>query len=111
MINGVQILIEQINVDHILSISGHPSWSFLIIQTVEPYSQLELKTLFLQEIFARGILTLGSHNMSYMHSDNDINQLLTAYKEIFTILKEVVDNKSLKHYLRCAPLEPLFKVR
>lgn len=74
-------------------------------------SQWELKTLFLQEVFARGLLTLGSHNMSYAHNDKDIQNLLSVYDAFFAILKDVMENVSLKKNLRCEPLAPLFKVR
>ena len=69
------------------------------------------KTLFMQEMLARGILTLGTHNMSYAHSDADIEKTLAAYDEVFPLLKEAVDGGRLDKMLRCAPLKPLFKVR
>lgn len=74
-------------------------------------SQWDLKTLFLQEAFALGVLTLGTHNMSYAHSDEDIRNLLSANDAAFAILKDVVENVSLKKYPHCDPLVPLFKVR
>lgn len=111
VMTGVQQLIDCHGLKHILSLSGHPSWSFLIFKDVNPYSQWEIKTLFLQEVFARGILTLGTHNMSYSHSDVDVSRLLTAYNEVFSILKDAVDHQLLHKYLRCKPLEPLFKIR
>ncbi len=104
-------LIIQRGVDHIVSVAGHPSWSFLLIKDVEPYSQWEIKTLFLQEMFSRGILTIATHNMSYAHSDGDLNKLFAVYNDVFPILRDAVDNRRMKEYLRCKPLEPLFKVR
>lgn len=107
----VNKLIAHHGVGHFLSLSGHPAWSFLQIKNVESYSQWEIKTLLLQEMFARGILTLGTHNMSYAHTDKDITHLISAYNEILPILRQAVDNKELERYLNCKPLEPLFKVR
>lgn len=104
-------LIDKEKVNHIVSMAGHPSWSFLLIKDVEPYSQWEIKTLFLQEMFARGILTFGTHNLSYSHSDGDLNKLLAAYNAVFPVIKDAVDNRKMKDYLCCKPLEPLFKVR
>jgi glutamate-1-semialdehyde 2,1-aminomutase len=108
---GVQDLVERHQMHHIVSLSGHPSWSFLLFKDVSPYSQWQIKTLFLQEMFSRGILTLGTHNMSYAHSDTDIERLLAVYDEVFAILKDAVDHQSLDKHLRCQPLEPLFKIR
>ena len=111
VIDGVTRSIERHDVGHLLKISGDPSWSFLLFNDVAPYTQWEIKTLFLQEIFARGVLSIGSHNMSYSHSDADIDCLLGAYDDVFALLREATTGNSLIKYLHCKPLEPLFKVR
>ncbi len=69
------------------------------------------KTLFLQEVFARGILTIGSHNMCYSHTDADISKLLGVYDEVFGIIKEVVTKKNIDRRLKADPLVSLFKIR
>lgn len=109
VITGAKALIEKHNMSHILSVSGHPVWSFLLFNDSLPYNSYQIKTLFLQEVFVRGILTIGSHNLSYAHSDEDVEQLLTAYDEAFAILQDAVNNSVLEEYLHCEPLEPLFK--
>jgi glutamate-1-semialdehyde 2,1-aminomutase len=109
VITGAKTLIERNGISHILSVSGHPVWSFLLFKDSSPYNSYQIKTLFLQEAFARGILTIGSHNLSYAHSDADVEQLLGVYDEVFAILQDAVDNGLLEQYLRCEPLEPLFK--
>jgi len=65
LMDGVTCLIERHDVSHILQISGDPSWSFLTFNHVTTHTEWEIKTLFLQEIFARGVLCIGTHNMSY----------------------------------------------
>ena len=82
-----------------------------MIKDTANYSQWQIKTLFLQEMFARGILIIGTHNMSYSHTDADLDKLLNAYDEVIPMLVEGVRNKKLESMLRCQPLEPLFKVR
>lgn len=111
VVEGVKRLIPKYRLENILSISGKDCWSFLLFKDTGVYSQWELKTLFLQEMFSGGILTVGTHNMSYAHSDDDVSQLLKVYDEVFPILKDVVDNRKMKEYLHCKPLEPLFRIR
>jgi glutamate-1-semialdehyde 2,1-aminomutase len=94
-----------------MSVCGNPTWSFLILKDVAGYTQWQLKTLFMQEMLARGILAFGTHNISYAHDDDDIAALLAAYDEVIPLLVAGVREKSLESMLRCAPLEPLFKVR
>ena len=65
----------------------------------------------MQEMLARGILTIGSHNMSYSHSDADIETLLKAYDEVLPIISQAVKEKKLRDLLRAEPLQPLFRVR
>ncbi|MDB9310375.1 aminotransferase class III-fold pyridoxal phosphate-dependent enzyme [Aphanizomenon sp. CS-733/32] len=111
ILTDVQALIDRYDIGHIFSLSGHPTWSFLLIKDIAPYSQWQIKTLFLQEMFARGILTLGTHNLSYGHAETDVHSLLAVYEEVLPLIGALVDNKELESYLRCQLLEPLFKVR
>ncbi len=108
---GLTDLLAQHGLEGVLSVAGHPAWSFLLVQDAPPYSQWQIKTLFLQEMFERGILTLGTHNLSYAHSEADIDRLLAAYGEVLPIMRDAVLGGRLEAMLRCSPLEPLFKVR
>jgi glutamate-1-semialdehyde 2,1-aminomutase len=111
LIAGVRERIERSKLSELLSISGHPTWSFLIIKDVPGATQWQTKTLFMQEMFERGILSYGSHNISYAHSDADIDALLGAYDEIFPLLRAAAFDGRMSQLLRCKPLEPLFRLR
>ncbi len=111
VIAGIQELIARHDCGHFLSVSGNPTWSFLNFADTGRYRPWHINTLYLQEVFARGILSLHSHNMSYAHSDQDVDCLLAVYDEVFAILRSAVDGGTLEQQLRCDPLEPLFKVR
>ena len=111
IISGLQHRIVAAGAENFLSVSGNPTWSFLIIKNVGAYSQWEIKTLFLQEMFARGVLTIGTHNLSFSHSDEDIDRLMAAYADVIPILVDCVRQKTLESVLRCSPLQPLFKLR
>ena len=50
--------IAALGLQDVLAVSGHPSWSFLSIRDAPGCTMWQLKTLLLQELFARGILTL-----------------------------------------------------
>lgn len=70
---------------------------------------LEMKSLVQQEMIKRGILWGGFHNMSYSHSDEDIEYTLKVYKEVLPILKKAAAEKNVKGYLRGEPVEPVFR--
>ena len=111
VIDGVQTLIDKHGIGDFVSLAGHPAWSFLVITDAPPYTPWEMKTLWMQEIMARGVISVGTHNMSYAHSEADVERLLAVYDEVFPILRDVVDNEALKQCLRCDPIQPLFQVR
>lgn len=90
---------------------GHPSWSFIMLGDYCGYSSFDMKTYFMQEMLSLGILTLGSHNMSYAHSIDDINYLLNCYDQVLPKLKQVANEQVLTQQLKCEPLAPLFKIR
>ncbi len=108
---GVQKIIDKNNLHNHFSITGHPSWLFLDFKPNNGYSESEIKTLFLQEIFQCGIITLGTHNLMLAHSSKDINFLINAYKKVLPKIARVIDSKELTKHLKCAPIEMLFKVR
>ena len=105
--NGVRALIEQYGLEDVLTVSGHPSWSFLQIQDYKNYDVNTIKTFFMQEMMDNGILTLGSHLLSYAHTDDDIDAFIASYDSFMKKLKDDV----IMDLLRCEPLKPLFKVR
>jgi glutamate-1-semialdehyde 2,1-aminomutase len=104
-------LINDKNLGDIFWTSGHPSWSFLHIKEQEKYSAFEIKTFFLQEMFKRGILTLGSHNISFSHTKEIVDQLLDVYTEVLPMAKENIKNQTLLENIQGDILQPLFTVR
>lgn len=111
LLDGVNRLIAELAIPHLLSVCGHPSWSFLVFKDSPPFTSWETKTLFMQEMFKRGIFTIGAQTLSYAHSDADIEALLASYREVFGLIGEAVAMGTLKDHLKCEPLVPLFKVR
>lgn len=108
---GLNTQISKYGLEDLMSVGGDPTWSFLLLRDTPKYTSWEIKTLYLQEMFARGILTLGTHNLSFAHSESDIDHLLQSYTEVFAVLKQAVREEKLYELLHCKPLEPLFKVR
>lgn len=111
LLENVGRLMEKHGMHDILSLSGHPAWSFLTFKDVSKYSLWETKTLFFQEVYDRGVLTLGTHMLNYSHGDKDIEKITSVYDDVFGILADAVKKGTLEKQLRASPLKPLFKVR
>lgn len=105
-----QLIIKE-GLNDVFRTSGHPTWSFLQVKAQDKYTAFEIKTLFLQEMFKRGILILSSHNLNFSHSEEDIDQLISVYSEVLPLIKQSIDNDNLIEQLNCKPLQPLFQVR
>ena len=104
-------LIERLELESLFSTAGHPSWSFLLISEGKSADSFKLKTLFMQEMFSRGILTLGSHNLSFSHSQESLESLLKAYEEVLPKIFAADRDNTVDSLLKCQPLVPLFQVR
>lgn len=109
--NEVQKLIEENNLEKILTFSGHPTWVFLNWTPTEKYSVDELKTFFMQEMFQRGVLILNAHNVSLAFGRKELRIVLRAYSETLHNLSEAISSQTLREKLLVEPLTPLFKVR
>jgi glutamate-1-semialdehyde 2,1-aminomutase len=70
---------------------------------------LEMKSLLQQELFRRGILWSGFHNLSFSHTDDDVARALAAYREALIVLKQAVDSGSVRQALLGSPVEPVFR--
>ncbi len=104
-------LLDGLDARSLITFCGHPTWSFLIFKDQDNTTSWELKTFFMQEIFKRGIFSIGSQTLSYAHSKKDIDKLLQAYKEVFSMMQDYVKDDILLDKLDCAPIKPLFSVR
>ena len=104
-------LIDNNDLNDIFYTSGHPSWSFLHIKGQDNYSSFEIKTFFLQEMFKKGILTLGAHNLSFSHTKKDIDKLIKVYQEVLPLIKQHIRKDTLIENITGDILQPLFKVR
>lgn len=109
--SGLQSLIEAEGLGSVFAVGGHPSWTFLTIKDTPAADVFQVKTYLMQEMAQRGVLTLGTHNVSYAHTDDDVQTLLRAYEEILASVKQALATDGLRQLLRCEPLVPLFKVR
>jgi len=104
-------LLKQNDLDLIIKVQGKPCWQVFIIKPANGYSDLEIKTFIQQEVLAAGILWYGQHNISYAHSQADLDRLLGVYKKVFPELKRLIEEKQLRQHLKGKPITNIFKVR
>lgn len=110
LLRDTQAAIDRHGLGDVLSLAGHPAWSFLQFRDGRGATMWELKTLYMQEMFRRGVLAYGTHNISYAHGQDDLDRVARACDEVFGVLAEGLRH-GVRPLLECEVLQPLFKVR
>ena len=81
------------------------------IVTFDPQAgnPMEIKAFMQQELFKRGILWGGFHNMCFSHTDADVAHTLAAYREVLPLLKAAIEAGDVDGRLLGEPVEAVFR--
>ena len=105
-------LIDLYSLGSVFRLVGHPSWLIWSLNDHPYASSWEIRTFMLQELYARGVFTIGSHNMSLAHDPETIDLIVAAYSDVLPLLAGALSTvQGVRNQLRCEPLLPLFRVR
>lgn len=111
IIKRVTDLISTHKLSGVFAVKGKPPWSLLQIDDQVQATSWEIKSLFVQEMLSRGILISASHNLSYAHTDGELEELFSSYDEVFDTIRVSLEHNSVRSTLVGKPIEPLFKIR
>ena len=112
MINSViNKSITDCGLSQVVELSGHNSWTFVNWRDSEIYSSAQIKTYFMQQMFANGILVLNTHNLTTALTGSHLKTIQNVYRMIFEDLKFHINNGSLIENLKVSPNPPLFVLR
>lgn len=103
--------IKEAHLEDVLALRGRPCWSVFIIQAAMGFSDLEIKSYLQQELLQEGFLWYGQHNISYSHTQEDLDALLAAYRKLFSRLRSLLDRGMLREALKGEPITNIFSVR
>jgi glutamate-1-semialdehyde 2,1-aminomutase len=107
--NGYNEIVNELEIDY-SKCTGYDCRSIITFDAAKSgQNPLEMKSLVQQEMIKRGILWGGFHNMSFSHSDEDIEYTLKAYQDVLPILKEAVNKQDVHGFLKGDPVEPVFR--
>ena len=105
--DGYNAIAQKLEMDFTRAI-GY-SWRSMASFDEKAGDPLVQKSLMQQEMIKRGVLWQGFHNMSYSHSDEDINFTLAALEESLAVLKNAVEKNNLRGTLKGEPVLPVFR--
>ena len=108
ILDGYNQLAADLGLSQYTKCYGYPCRS---IVTFDPSAgnPLEVKAFVQQELFKRGIMWSGFHNMCFSHSDEDIARTLAAYGEVLALLKSAIETGDVAHRLEGEPVEAVFR--
>lgn len=109
--NAVEEVILRSGAGDFIALGGHPSWQILRFTESDAEISWGLRTLLLQEMFARGVFTIGTHCITYSHSRNDLEMVTRAYREVLPLIAQAREQGSIDDLLQGERLRPLFSVR
>ena len=111
-VGHASVFLNKFKLNESLALVGHESWKIWDIKNTDLGAALEIKTYLLQELFAKGIFMIGSHNVSYSFEPAHVDQIKRTYEEILgemSLMK--TRGEPVIEHLNCLPLTNLFKVR
>jgi len=106
--DGFNEIASQLNIGHYTKCIGYDCRSLITFEA-SAGNALEVKSLVQQELIKKGILWSGFHNMSFSHTDEDIEYTLKAYSEVLPFLKEAVEKNEVTSRLKGTPVEAVFR--
>ena len=106
--DGYNTLAAELGIAHYTRCTGYDCRS-LVSFDASAGNPLELKSFVQQEMIKRGVLWSGFHNMSFSHTDADVDYTLAAYREVLGLLKDAVSRQEVGLLLKGATIEPVFR--
>ena len=111
IINGIGAAVEATGLNQVAQQSGLPSWSAIAFTNHPRATGFEIKTLFLREMLAGGVLVNGTNNICAALSDTDVDHVLSTYRHAFSVIADELQRPGLGDRLGCPPVQPVFRVR
>lgn len=108
LMDGYNEIASELGIRDITYCKGHPARGLIVFDDRQGQSLL-MKSLVQQELIRRGILWSGFHNMSYSHTETDLDYTLVAYGEALAELKGALEDGDLATRLRGKPVQPVFR--
>jgi glutamate-1-semialdehyde aminotransferase len=92
-----------------IEVKGLPVHFVCVFKDASGQESLEFKSLFIQEMVKRGILTGGYFNQCFAHSAEDIEKTIKAANETFAIMKTALSGGNIKKFLEGPAVQPVFR--
>jgi glutamate-1-semialdehyde 2,1-aminomutase/spore coat polysaccharide biosynthesis protein SpsF len=90
---------------------GQPRWSLMKFRDAGGNDSAVARSLFLQEVCKRGVLSLGTHDMCAAHDRPAVEHTLRAYAAAIKTLAQWLQDAKPERFLEGALIQPVFRAR
>ena len=97
--DGLNVMVREAGLRDCIQCVGIPSWSMISFSDFAGCDSALIRTLFVQELNKRGILSLGVHNMSAAHDHECIEQTLQTYATVLKTISSWLDEPQPDSFL------------
>ena len=109
--DGLNVMSREAGLQDCIKCVGHPSWSLIRFSDIADCESAVIRTLFIQELNKRGILSLGAHNMSTSHGHAHIEQTLHTYANVLKTISGWLNETQPESFLEGPIIRPVFQAR
>ncbi len=108
IIKHINLEIKSYNLESLINVMGKEPWSLVNFKSTKKLNKFQLKYIFMKNMAANGVLTLGTNNICYAHSREDIRVIKKAYSNTFNLINEIIYQNRKYNY---RSIKPIFSVR
>lgn len=108
ILKHINLEIKNFKLESLIDVKGKEPWSLVNFKSSKKLNKFQLKYIFMKNMAANGVLTLGTNNICYAHSRKDINIVKKAYSNTFNLINEIMYHNRKYNY---RSIKPIFSVR
>ena len=110
MLEGLKERVIKHGVEDAVVVSGLAPHCGVAFNDVGSLNYLDIHTIYAMVMLENGILCQAINNISYSHTEDDINKYLDAVDNAFSLIKKAIDSDSVEGILpEGARINPIFK--
>jgi glutamate-1-semialdehyde 2,1-aminomutase len=109
--DGIRKKINQYNLQDLIEIKGANPWTMLKFSDYGSLPSAAIRTQYIIDMLENGVLTLGTHNISYAHNKDDLIKIVNANEKAFKNISTLLSEGTLLQNLKSSIILPVFEVR
>ena len=105
---GAEERIAKHGLEDVIKLNGLAPWKVFGLEGRPDSSTNAIRTVFIREMLRNGVLVNGSHNVSYAHGPNEMQEIFAAYDQTLAVLAEELATGDLDKRLGNNIIRPVF---